>query len=105
MQLWKRDEDMPSPSKRVTPTSDKGEDEAKPTSEVVMEDEAKDKEVEQPRGRDYKLKSKIETTIDLEKVFKKRILNSTVELTLQELLGITKPEFHAKFSNIVKRKW
>ncbi|MCO5554534.1 hypothetical protein L7F22_008063 [Adiantum nelumboides] len=44
-------------------------------------------------------------TTNLQKVFEERILNSRVGLTLQELLGIAKPEFHAKFSNIVKRKW
>ncbi|MCO5564127.1 hypothetical protein L7F22_017783 [Adiantum nelumboides] len=70
-----------------------------------MEDAAKDKKVEKPRGPTYKLayklKSKIEMTTDLQK---ERILKSIVELTLGELLGIAKPKFHAKFSDMVKRK-
>ncbi|MCO5590953.1 hypothetical protein L7F22_044929 [Adiantum nelumboides] len=100
----KRDEDMPSPSKRVTRASDKKEEVAKPTPDVAMEDAVKDKKVGKPRGPAYKLKTEIEMTTDLQKVFEERILNSIVELTLGELLGIAKPEFHAKFSDMIKRK-
>ncbi|MCO5549352.1 hypothetical protein L7F22_002822 [Adiantum nelumboides] len=95
---------MPNPSKRVTRASDKREDEAKPTPEVAMEDATKDKKVGKPRGPAYKLKSKIEMTIDLQKVFKERILNSRVELTLGELLGIAMSKFHATFNDMVKRR-
>ncbi|MCO5589505.1 hypothetical protein L7F22_043473 [Adiantum nelumboides] len=100
----KRDEDILSPIKRVTRASDKREDEAKPTLEVAMQDVAKDKKFGKLRGLAYKLKSKIEMTTDLQKVFKERILNSRVDLTLVELLGIAKPEFHANFNDMVKRK-
>ncbi|MCO5593450.1 hypothetical protein L7F22_047464 [Adiantum nelumboides] len=95
---------MPSPSKRVTRASDKKEEVAKPTPQDAMEDAAKDKKVGKPRGPPYKLKREIEMTTDLQKVFEERILNSRVELTLGELLGIAKPEFHAKFSDMIKRK-
>ncbi|MCO5591104.1 hypothetical protein L7F22_045081 [Adiantum nelumboides] len=102
----KRDEYMPTPSKRVTRASDKREEEAKSALEVVMEDAKKDKKVGKPRGLAYKLKLEIEMTTDLQqKVFKEKILNSRVELTLRELLGIAKQEFHAKFSDKVKRRW
>ncbi|MCO5592834.1 hypothetical protein L7F22_046837 [Adiantum nelumboides] len=95
---------MASPSKRVTRASDKKQEVAKPTLEVAIEDAAKDKKVGKPRGPSYKLKTKIEMTTDLQKVFEERILNSRVELTLGELLGIAKPKFHAKFSDMIKRK-
>ncbi|MCO5555330.1 hypothetical protein L7F22_008876 [Adiantum nelumboides] len=95
---------MPNLSKRVTRASDKREDEAKPTPEVAMEDATKDKKVGKPRGLAYKLKSKVDMTIDLQMVSEERNLNGKIELTLGELLGIAKPKFHAKFSNMVKRK-
>ncbi|MCO5613209.1 hypothetical protein L7F22_067485 [Adiantum nelumboides] len=61
----KRDEDMPSPSKRVTRASDKREIEANSTPKVAMEGAAKNKKVGKPRGLAYKLTSKFEMTIDL----------------------------------------
>ncbi|MCO5612964.1 hypothetical protein L7F22_067237 [Adiantum nelumboides] len=100
----KIDEDMPSPSKRVTRANDKKEEVAKPTPTITMEDAAKDKKVGKPRAPAYKLKTEIEMTTDLQKVFEERILNSRVELTLGELLGIAKPEFHGNFSGMIKRK-
>ncbi|MCO5608449.1 hypothetical protein L7F22_062659 [Adiantum nelumboides] len=41
---------------------------------------------------------------DYTDVFEERILNSRVELTLGKLLDIAKPEFYAKFSDMIKRK-
>ncbi|MCO5571392.1 hypothetical protein L7F22_025132 [Adiantum nelumboides] len=70
-----------------------------------MENAAKDKKIGKQRGPAYKLKIEIEMTTSLQKVFKERILNSSVELTLGELLGLAKPVLHAKFSDMRKRKW
>ncbi|MCO5558976.1 hypothetical protein L7F22_012567 [Adiantum nelumboides] len=94
---------MPSPSKWVTRASDKKEEVVKPTLEAAMKGATKDKKIGKPRGSAYKLKIEIEMTTNLQKVFEERILNSRVELTLGELLGIAKPEFHAKFSDMIKR--
>ncbi|MCO5551346.1 hypothetical protein L7F22_004847 [Adiantum nelumboides] len=92
-------------SKRVIRASDKRGDDAMSTPKVAMEDVAKDKKVGKQREHAYKLKSKIEMTIDSKKVFEeRRILNSKVELTLGECLGKAKPEFHANSNDMVKRK-
>ena len=57
-----------------------------------MEDASKDKKQGKARGPSYKLKSDIELGTDLKKVFEERILNSKVELTLGEVLGIAKTD-------------
>ena len=43
----------------------------------------------------------IENTIDIKKVLEKRILDSKVEFTLNELLGITKKEFHEVIIDVI----
>ena len=52
----------------------------------------------------FKLASDIEQRTDLRKVFEERILDSRVEFSLRELLGITKKEFHDLLVDLVKRK-
>ena len=52
----------------------------------------------------YKLRSDIEWTTDLNKVLEERVLDSHVTLSLRELLGITKKEFHDTIMDFVKRK-
>ena len=49
----------------------------------------------------YKLQSDIEAATDLKKVLEERILNSKVEFTLGEVLGIAKKEFHDEIIDII----
>ena len=48
--------------------------------------------------------TEIKRTTDLRKVLEERILNSKVELSLREVLGIAKKEFHNFMVDLVKRK-
>ena len=52
----------------------------------------------------YKLRSDIEQTTDLKKILEERVLDSHVTLSLRELLGIAKKEFHDTIVDLVKRK-
>ena len=52
----------------------------------------------------FRLSSEIEKTKNLRKVLKERILDSRVELTMREVLAITKKEFHNIIIELVKRK-
>ena len=52
----------------------------------------------------YKLRSDIEQTTDLKKILEECVLDSHVTLSLRELLGITKKEFHDTIVDLVKRK-
>ena len=52
----------------------------------------------------YKLRSDIEQTTDLKKILEEHVLDSHVTLSLRELLGITKREFHYTIVDLVKRK-
>ena len=69
-----------------------------------MEDAQKEKKQGKPCGPSYKLRSDIELATDLKKVFEERILNSKVEMTLGDILGISKQEFHEEIIDIIKRK-
>ncbi|MCO5566657.1 hypothetical protein L7F22_020340 [Adiantum nelumboides] len=102
----KRDEETPGTSKRATRASSRKEEgiPPKPTPKVDMENAPKDKKQGKPRGPFYKLKSDIELTTNLKKVFEERILNSKVEMTLGDILGIAKCEFHEEIIDIIKRK-
>ena len=98
----KRDEET---SKRNTRANTKEVPMQPPaTPEVPMEDASKEKKQGKPRGPSYKLKSDIELQTDLKKVFEERILNSKVEMTLGDILGIAKREFHEEIIDIIKRK-
>ena len=55
-------------------------------------------------GPSFKLMSDIEKDTDLKKILETRILDSRVEFTLREVLGIAKTEFHDEIINIVRRK-
>ena len=46
----------------------------------------------------------IKRTTDLQKVLEERILDNKVELSLREVLGIAKKEFHDSIVDLVKRK-
>ena len=52
----------------------------------------------------FKLASDIETMTDTKQVLETRILNSKVEFTLREVLGIAKKEFHEVIIDIIRRK-
>ena len=52
----------------------------------------------------FRLASDIEQLTDLRKVFEERILDSKVEFSLLELLGIAKKEFDDLLVELVKRK-
>ena len=55
-------------------------------------------------GPSFKLMSDIEKDTDLKKILETRILDSRVEFTLREVLGIAKKEFHDEIIDIVRRK-
>ena len=57
-----------------------------------------------PKKGGYQLGTEIERTTDLRKVLQERILDSKVELSLREVLGIAKKEFHDSIVDLVKRK-
>ncbi|MCO5595118.1 hypothetical protein L7F22_049156 [Adiantum nelumboides] len=105
-QKRKRDEETSKTSKRATRASSRKEERTppKPIPEVDMEDAPKDKKQGKPRGPSYKLKSNIELPTDLKKVFEEHILNGKVEMTLGDILGIAKCEFHEEIIGIIKRK-
>ena len=65
------------------------------------------KEADKVKGKtspSFKLASDIETTTDIKQVLETRILNSKVEFTLREVLGIAKKEFHEVIIDIIRRK-
>ncbi|MCO5556001.1 hypothetical protein L7F22_009545 [Adiantum nelumboides] len=102
----KREEDVPSTFKRVTRANTKRDEEPKktPVPDIKMEEAPKDKKASKGKGPAFKLKSNLEMTSDLQKIFEEQILSSRVELTLGELLAIAKIEFHAMYNDLVKRR-
>ncbi|MCO5560402.1 hypothetical protein L7F22_014017 [Adiantum nelumboides] len=79
-----------------------------PSTEVPMEETSTGKKKNTRKGKEkspiYKLQSNIEAATDLKKVLEERILKSKVEVTLGEVLGIAKCEFHEEILDIIKRK-
>ncbi|KAL3697011.1 hypothetical protein R1sor_011087 [Riccia sorocarpa] len=59
---------------------------------------------EKSKGPSYKLQSDIEASTDLKGIFEEQILNSKVEFTLRQILGIAKREFHDVIIDAIKRK-
>ena len=61
---------------------------------------------EKEKGRipSFRLSSEIEKTTNLQKVLEERVLDSRIELTLREVLGIARREFHDNIVDLVKRK-
>ena len=67
--------------------------------------ESRKKETEKGKfGPSFKLMSDIEKEIYLKKVLETRILDSHMEFSLREILGIAKREFHDEIIDIVRRK-
>ncbi|KAL3682808.1 hypothetical protein R1sor_000830 [Riccia sorocarpa] len=52
----------------------------------------------------YKLKSDIESAVDIRSIFENQILNAKFEFTLRDLLGIAKKELHDLLIDVMKRK-
>ena len=52
----------------------------------------------------YRLRSEIKQTTNLKKILEEHVLDSYVTLTLRELFGITKKEFHDTIVDLVTRK-
>ena len=52
----------------------------------------------------FKLVSNIEISTDLKQVLESRVLDSKVKLTLREVLGIAKKEFHEVIIDVIRRK-
>ncbi|MCO5561284.1 hypothetical protein L7F22_014905 [Adiantum nelumboides] len=79
-----------------------------PSTKVTMEKSTIGKKKKPTKGKQkgpaYKLQSNIELATNLEKVSEERILNSKVELTLGEVLGIVKHESHEEIIHMIKRK-
>ena len=67
--------------------------------EAMKEDKGKHKV-----APSFKLVFDIETSTDLKQVLESRILDSKVELTLREVLGIAKKEFHEVIIDLIRRK-
>ena len=61
-------------------------------------------EKEKMKFSGFRLSSEIEKMIDLQKVLEERILNSRVELSLWEELGLAKKELHDSIIDLAKRK-
>ncbi|MCO5569093.1 hypothetical protein L7F22_022800 [Adiantum nelumboides] len=104
----KREDEAPETSKRQTRANTRSDWErmqkSTPIAEVQMEDASEDKNQSKVRGPSYKLRSDIELATNLKKVFEERTLNSKVEMTLGDILGIAKREFHEEIIDIIKRK-
>ncbi|MCO5547092.1 hypothetical protein L7F22_000534 [Adiantum nelumboides] len=104
----KREDEAPKTSKRQTQANTRSDGERMqkltPIPEVQMEDASKDKKQSKVCGPSYKLRSDIELATNLKKVFEERILNSKVEMTLGDIVGIAKREFHEEIIDIIKRK-
>ena len=104
------------PSKKHDTRSTKKKEEVITT--ICQEDGSSNKKVDEPtqpieenvkKGKDrsmptYKLRSDIEQTTNLRKVLEERVLDSRIDLTLRELLGIAKKEFHETIVDLIKRK-
>ncbi|MCO5611805.1 hypothetical protein L7F22_066064 [Adiantum nelumboides] len=104
----KREDEAPETSKRQTRANTWSDGErmqkSTPIPEVQMKDASKEKKQSKVRGPSYKLRSDIELATNLKKVFEEHILNSKVEMTLGDILGIAKREFHEEIIDIIKRK-
>ncbi|MCO5554697.1 hypothetical protein L7F22_008230 [Adiantum nelumboides] len=104
----KQEDEAPETSKRQTQANTRSDGERMQKStlnpEVQMKDASKDKKQSKVRGPSYKLRSDIELATNLKKVFEEHILNSNVEMTLGDILGIAKRESHEEIIDIIKRK-
>ena len=87
------------PSRKPETREQKRPETERVAAEVMKEDKGKQK-----IAPSFKLASDIETSTDLKHVLESRILDSKVELTLREVLGIPKKEFHEVIIDVIRRK-
>jgi hypothetical protein len=83
------------------------EDEQRKAKERMSKEKGKRKKDVAKRKRKtpaYKLQSDIESSIDLKGILEERILDTKIEFTLREALGIAKKDFHELIIDIIKRK-
>ncbi|KAL3676833.1 hypothetical protein R1sor_026781 [Riccia sorocarpa] len=59
---------------------------------------------EKGKSLSYKLQSDVETSVNMREVIDKRILNTKIEISLKELMGLAKKEVHDILVDGVKRK-
>ncbi|KAL3692893.1 hypothetical protein R1sor_006544 [Riccia sorocarpa] len=66
----------------------------------------KEKEAARDKGKGpaYKLQSDVEAAVNIKEVIEKRILNSKIEISLRELMGLAKREVHDFLIDGVKKK-
>ncbi|MCO5582770.1 hypothetical protein L7F22_036669 [Adiantum nelumboides] len=112
----RRENGEEGPSKRATRSggrrnsrpSQEPSSQVPPPPEVPMEETSTEKKKDTGKAKEksptYKLQLDIEAATNLKKVLEERILNSKVEFTLGEVLGIAKREFHEEIIDIIKRK-
>ena len=77
------------------------------SSKKIVEEPTQPMEENSKMGKDrltptYKLRSYIEQTTNLRMVLEERVLDSHIDLTLRELLGIAKKEFHETIVDLIK---
>ncbi|KAL3682680.1 hypothetical protein R1sor_000702 [Riccia sorocarpa] len=110
---WKKRDEGRIPEKgrlqRGKPGSEKSCQEPLPPDTVMDEaqkqaEKGKGPMKEKAKGPSYKLQSDIEASTDLKAIFEEQILNSKVEFTLRQILGIAKREFHDVIIDAIKRK-
>ena len=87
------------PSRKPETREQKRRETERAAAEATKEDKGKQKVTPS-----FKLASDIETSTDLKHVLESRILDSKVELTLREVLGIAKKEFHEVIIDVIRRK-
>ena len=112
---WKRMNLDEGPSKKHdTRSAEKKEEVMKTIHQEDGSSNKRSEEATQPieqnakKGKDrltptYKLRSNIEKKTNLRKVLEERVLDSRIDLTLRELLGIAR-EFHETIVDLIKRK-
>lgn len=109
----RRDEANPSEERAASKRQLRGDrlrQETTPLREEVMEDVLPSRNSEKGKGREkskapmYKLQSDIEAATNLKEVLQDKVLNTKIEFTLREILGIAKKEFHDVIIDIIKRK-
>jgi hypothetical protein len=75
--------------------------------EALLKDASKLKETNaKPKSKpsSYKLLSDIESNTNLKEILEERILDSKIEFSLREVLGIAKRDFHELIIDVIKRK-
>jgi hypothetical protein len=94
-------EDPSMPSTSRAPEGVEPMDESSPP---IRSEKGKEKAKGKSKSPAYKLQSDIESSTDLKGILEERILDSKIEFTLREALGIAKRDFHELIIDVIKRK-